>query len=129
MGPDGVNDKGFVSAAGAAAEGAILLAPGTPTSKAQGADKFLTDYKGAFGQDAGLYSLESFDAANAELESISKGNTTRKAINDYLNNTVDYKGISVELKFDSKGELASKVTIWASKVTGGQIVADAPVTT
>jgi branched-chain amino acid transport system substrate-binding protein len=127
MGPDGVNDKGFVTAAGAAAEGAILLAPGTPTSKAQGADKFLTDYKAAFGQDAGLYSLESFDAGNAELEAITKGNVTRKAINDYMNNTLDYKGISVELKFDSKGELATKATIWASKVQGGQIVPDAPI--
>jgi branched-chain amino acid transport system substrate-binding protein len=127
MGPDGVNDKGFVTAAGAAADGAVLLAPGTPTSKANGADKFLSDYKAAFGQDAGLYSLESFDAGNALLEAISKGNTTRKAINDYLNNTVDYKGLSVELKFDSKGELATKATIWASKVSGGQIVPDAPI--
>src|SRR6516165_2188030 len=36
MGPDGVEDPGFVKAAGAAAEGAILLAPGTPSDKLPG---------------------------------------------------------------------------------------------
>lgn len=126
VGPDGVNDKGFVSAAGAAAEGAVLLAPGTPPEKIQGGDQFRSDYKALNGQDVGLYSVEAYDATNAELDCISKGNTTREKLNTCLG-SIDYKGLSVELKFDDKGELASTVTIWASKVKGGAIVADAPI--
>jgi branched-chain amino acid transport system substrate-binding protein len=119
--PDGSNDKGFVSAAGNAAEGAILLAPAAPIAQVQGGDKFQSDYKAAIGSDIGLYSVEAYDAANAELEAIKNGSTTRKAINDYLNTKLDYKGLSKTLKFDDKGELAGAVTIYAYQVKSGVI--------
>jgi hypothetical protein len=48
-------------------------------------------------------------------------------MNTFLS-TVDYKGLSVEVKFASgTNELASKVTIWASKVTNGAITSLAPI--
>jgi branched-chain amino acid transport system substrate-binding protein len=125
MGPDGVEDPGFVKAAGAAAEGAILLAPGTPADKLPAS--FTTAYKTVNGQAPGLYSVEGYDAANAILAGIKAGDTTRASMQTYLA-TVDYKGLAVEVKFDpTTHELASKVTIWASKVTGGQIVSAAPI--
>src|SRR3984893_1878925 len=125
MGPDGVEDQKFVTAAGAAAEGAILLAPGTPADKLP-AD-FASAYKTLNGQDPGLYSVEGYDAANAIRQAIKSGATTRTAMETFLS-TVDYKGLSVEVKFaPGTNELASKVTIWASKVTGGKIVSAAPI--
>ncbi|MFI5040548.1 MAG: branched-chain amino acid ABC transporter substrate-binding protein [Acidimicrobiales bacterium] len=125
MGPDGVEDPGFVKAAGAAAEGAILLAPGTPPDKLT--PDFATAYKALNGQVPGLYSVEGYDASNAVLQGIKAGNTTRAAMNTFLS-TVDYKGLSVEVKFAAgTNELASKVTIWASKVTGGVITSLAPI--
>ncbi len=125
MGPDGVEDPGFVKAAGAAAEGAILLAPGTPPDKLT--SDFTTAYKTVNGQAPGLYSVEGYDAANAILQGIKAGNTARTSMETFLG-TVDYKGLSVEVKFASgTNELASKVTIWASKVTNGQIVSLAPI--
>jgi branched-chain amino acid transport system substrate-binding protein len=125
MGPDGVEDPGFVKAAGAAAEGAILLAPGTPPDKLP--SDFSTAYKALNGQVPGLYSVEGYDAANAVLSGIKAGNTTRASMNTFLS-TVDYKGLSVEVKFASgTNELASKVTIWASKVTNGAIASLAPI--
>jgi len=127
VGPDGVNDKGFVSAAGAAAEGAILLAPAAPIDKVQGGAEFQSAYKAAFGQDVGLYSVEAYDAANAFLEAIGKGNTTRQKINDYLNTTLNYQGLSKTLKFDSTGELEGQVTVYAYKVQSGVINGLAPI--
>jgi branched-chain amino acid transport system substrate-binding protein len=125
MGPDGVEDPGFVKAAGAAAEGAILLAPGTPADKLPAS--FTSAYKALNGQAPGLYSVEGYDAANAILAGIKAGDTTRASMETYLG-SVDYKGLAVEIKFASgTNELASKVTIWASTVTNGTIVSKAPI--
>jgi len=125
MGPDGVEDPGFVKAAGADAEGSILLAPGTPADKIPAS--FTSAYQSLNGQAPGLYSVEAFDAANAVLQGIKAGDTTRAAMETYLA-TVDYKGLAVEVKFDpSNSELASQVTIWASQVKNGQIVSLAPI--
>ncbi len=123
VGPDGTEDPGFVTAAGAsAANGAILTAPAAPINQVNGGAAFQTAYKAAFGQDVGLYSVEAYDAANALLKAISLGKTTRSAINDYLNNGLDYQGLSKTLKFDSTGELAGTVTIYAYTVQNGTIV-------
>jgi len=125
MGPDGVEDPGFVKAAGAAAEGAILLAPGTPADKLPAS--FASAYQALNGQAPALYSVEAYDATNAILAGIKAGDTTRAAMQTYLNG-VDYKGLTVEVKFQaSNHELGSAVTIWASTVTGGQIVSKAPI--
>jgi len=125
MGPDGVEDPGFVKAAGADAEGSILLAPGTPADKIPAS--FTSAYQTLVGQAPGLYSVEAFDAANAVLQGIKAGDTTRASLETFLS-TVDYKGLAVEVKFDpSNNELASQVTIWASQVKNGQIVSLAPI--
>jgi branched-chain amino acid transport system substrate-binding protein len=125
MGPDGVEDPGFVKAAGAAAEGAILLAPGTPADKLP--SSFLSAYKALNGQAPGLYSVEAYDATNAILKGIKAGDTTRSSMENYLNG-VDYKGLTVEVKFNpSNHESGAPVTIWASKVVNGQIVSNAPI--
>jgi branched-chain amino acid transport system substrate-binding protein len=125
MGPDGVEDPGFIKAAGADAEGAILLAPGTPADKIP--SDFASAYKALNGQAPALYSVESYDATNALLQGIKAGNTTRASMNTFLS-TVDYKGLSVEVKFASgTNELASQVTIWASTVKNGSIVSLSPI--
>jgi len=129
VGPDGVNDKGFVTAAGAAAsEGAILLAPAAPIEKVEGGADFQQRYKKAFNVDTGLYSVEAFDAANAYLDAISHGAVKRADINDYLNSKLDFKGLSKTLKFDDKGELSGGVTVYAYKVQTGTIVGLEPIT-
>ena len=125
MGPDGVEDPGFIKAAGAAAEGAILLAPGTPSDKLPGS--FPSAYQSLNGQAPGLYAVENFDGTNAVLAGIKAGHNTRDSMQSYLNG-VDYKGLAVEVKFNpTDHELASKVTIWASQVKNGQIVSLAAI--
>jgi branched-chain amino acid transport system substrate-binding protein len=125
MGPDGVEDPKFVSAAGAAAEGAILLAPGTPADKLP--SSFASAYKALNGADPGLYSVEAYDATNAILNGIKAGDTTRASMESYLNG-VDYKGLMVEVKFNpTNHESGAAVIIWASKVVNGTIVSNAPI--
>jgi branched-chain amino acid transport system substrate-binding protein len=89
---DGVNDPGFIKAAGnAAALGSVMTCPCAPASKAGGT--FDADYKAAWGVDAGTYSDVAYDAANMFLQGIAAGNTTTSKLNTYLS-TVDYKGVA-----------------------------------
>jgi branched-chain amino acid transport system substrate-binding protein len=125
VGPDGTEDPGFVTAAGADADGTILLAPGTPMDKL--AAPFVGAYEALNGQPPGLYSVEAFDATNAVLQGIRAGDTTRGSMETFLS-TVDYKGLAVDVQFaPPANELGSAVTIWASKVVNGQIVSLIPI--
>jgi ABC-type branched-subunit amino acid transport system substrate-binding protein len=105
---DGSLDPGLVSGAGPAnAEGALVGCPckipdptGNSDPKVQ---KFVDDYKAKFNADPAIYALEGYDAANAFLEAIKANNTTSDGINNYLK-TIDYQGLSKEIKFQSNGE-------------------------
>jgi branched-chain amino acid transport system substrate-binding protein len=120
IGPDGVNDPGFVSAAGTAGEGAILTAPSAPAEVVEGATEFAAEYKRRFNEDVGLYALEAYDAAKMYLQCIEEGNTTREKIESCIDG-IEYKGLTKTYKFASNGELDGKVTIYAYKVEGGKI--------
>lgn len=125
--PDGVLDKGYVEAAGAtSADGTIITCPCAPLDQISGGAEFKAAYTKAFDEEPGTYSPEAFDAANVLLKAIEEGKTTREAINDYLNNELDYQGITKQLKFDAKGEIA-EVTVYAYKVQDGKIEPVGPV--
>jgi branched-chain amino acid transport system substrate-binding protein len=121
---DGAKDPGLVEAAGGdTAEGAIVTCPCAPIEDIEGGEEFAAAYAEAFdGAEAGTYSAEAYDSANAFLEAIKAGNTDRESINTYLNEELDFAGITKTLSFDEKGEVA-EVTIYAYKVEGGEIVA------
>ena len=58
------------------------------------------------GVSSGVYSVESFDAANIFLEGIKAGKTTRAAMLKWVN---AYSGKSVSgntIKFDSNGDIS-----------------------
>jgi branched-chain amino acid transport system substrate-binding protein len=104
---DGSLDPGLVSGAGAAnAEGALVACPckiPDPSVTDPKLAKFVTDYKAKFNADPAIYALEGYDAANTFLEAIKAGKTDSVAINDFLK-TVDYQGLSKEVKFEPSGE-------------------------
>jgi len=120
---DGVNDKGYIEAAGnEAAEGTILTCPCAPPSAAKGT--FTADYKTRWKVEAGTYSDVAFDAANMFLKGIGEGNTTPEKLNEYINK-INYQGIANTYKFTDVGELdPSLLIVWAFKVTGGKVVPD-----
>ena len=125
--PDGSLDPQFVTGAGEdAAEGAILTAPSAPTTGVEGADDVLAAYEEAFNTEAGLYSLEAYDAANIFLECIKEGNVTREDIETCVDG-IEFDGLTKSYKFDDKGELSGNVAIFAYTVKGGEIEGIGPI--
>ncbi len=102
-GGDGVFNQEFPKLAGAAAEGARITGVG---GLAGISPKLEADFKKQMGVSSGVYSVESFDAANILLEGIKKGNTTRAKMLKWVK---AYKGKSVsgnKIVFDKNGDIS-----------------------
>jgi branched-chain amino acid transport system substrate-binding protein len=99
---DGTLDNQFVKLARKAAEGVLLTAPAIPFETAS--PKLAAEMVKA-GWTPGVYTTESYDAANFFLEAIKAGNTDRASINKYVS-TKSSKGLSKVLKFDAQGEVS-----------------------
>jgi branched-chain amino acid transport system substrate-binding protein len=120
---DGTLDQKFIDGAGAAAEGAYLsctcvLATASTDATVQ---KFINDYKSAWGADPATYSAEGFDAATAFIKAVQAGKTTGPDINSYLA-TEDFQGVSKHIKWSSNGELSGG-SVYIHKVENGKIIA------
>jgi branched-chain amino acid transport system substrate-binding protein len=98
-GGDGVFNQEFPKLAGAAAEGSKV----TGVGGLAGVDaKMEADFK----KKIGVYSVESFDAANILLSGIKAGKTTRVKMLAYVK---AYKGKSISgntIKFDANGDIS-----------------------
>ena len=99
---DGVLDAQFIKLARKAAEGVLLSAPAIPMETAS--PKLAAEMVKA-GWKPGVYTTESYDAANFFLDAIKAGNKTRQTIERYVS-TKSHKGLSKTLKFDEKGEVS-----------------------
>jgi branched-chain amino acid transport system substrate-binding protein len=120
---DGSADAQIIALAGAASEGAFLGCPcqfASTASPDEATKKFAEDYKAAYGKDPAEYSAEGYDATNAFLMAIDAGKTTSSDINDYLK-TIDFKGVSKQIKFADTGELEAKL-VFMHEVKDGKIV-------
>jgi branched-chain amino acid transport system substrate-binding protein len=102
-GGDGVFNQEFPKLAGAAAEGSKV----TGVGGLAGVDaKMEADFKKKMGVSSGVYSVESYDAANILLSGIKAGKTTRVKMLAYVK---AYKGKSVSgntIKFDKNGDIS-----------------------
>ena len=102
-GGDGVFNQEFPKLAGAAAEGSKV----TGVGGLAGVDaKMEADFKKKMGVSSGVYSVESFDAANILLSGIKAGKTTRVTMLAYVK---AYKGKSISgntIKFDANGDIS-----------------------
>jgi branched-chain amino acid transport system substrate-binding protein len=102
-GGDGVFNQEFPKLAGAAAEGSKV----TGVGGLAGVDaKMEADFKKKMGVSSGVYSVESFDAANILLAGIKAGKTTRVKMLAYVK---AYKGKSISgntIKFDANGDIS-----------------------
>jgi branched-chain amino acid transport system substrate-binding protein len=99
---DGTLDAQFVKLARKAAEGVLLSAPAIPMETAS--PKLAAEMVKA-GWTPGVYTTESYDAANFFLEAIKAGNNDRASIEKYIS-TKSSKGLSKILKFDADGEVS-----------------------
>jgi branched-chain amino acid transport system substrate-binding protein len=123
MSDDGTNDPKFISLAGAASEGWQFTCPclSAQASTDPATVKFVSDYTALAKQPPGTYSPEGYDTTNtiiAVMKSIGK-DVTRAKVVDGLR-TVDYKGLSKEIKFQPNGEVTEK-GIYVYEVKGGKI--------
>ena len=102
-GGDGVFNQEFPKLAGAAAEGSKV----TGVGGLAGVDKKMeADFVKKMGVSSGVYSVESFDAANILLSGIKAGKTTRVKMLAYVK---AYKGKSISgntIKFDKNGDIS-----------------------
>jgi branched-chain amino acid transport system substrate-binding protein len=120
MSGDGSEDPAFVKAAGAAAaNGAILSAPAGPAP----AD-FNTKYKAVNNVDAGLYSTQSYDAANIFLAALEDGASSAEDINTFIG-SYSGDGVSGPIAFDDKGDIKES-KIYAYFVKDGKLDVENP---
>lgn len=108
---DGAVNQELINAAGKeAAEGAVLGCPCLIpfNSEMPELKEFSDKYKAKFGSDPLIYATEGYDAATAILKAIEAGNTTGEKINEFLA-TVDFKGVSKQIKFGPNGDIAANV--------------------
>ena len=99
---DGTLDNQFIKLARKAAEGVLLSAPAIPMETAS--PKLAAEMVKA-GWTPGVYTTESYDAANFFLDAIKAGNNDRASIEKYIS-TKSHKGLSKVLKFDADGEVS-----------------------
>lgn len=115
MSDDGAKDPNFVKLAGAsAAEGTYFTCPCADPSKAA---SFFTAYKAAFNQDAGTYSAEAYDVANAIISAMNTlgTNITRQSVATAVA-AVNYTGVTKTVSFGSNHELkTTAVYLYAVK--------------
>jgi len=120
---DGSLDKGFITAAGDAAEGSILTCPCSfATEDAGGAlGDFAKAYKDINDSDPGTYSAEAFDAANILLAGIKDGNTDRAKLLDYVEGLKEVPdAISKKVTFVDNGNIEAQ-GIFIFEVKDGKI--------
>lgn len=128
MSDDGSNDPHYISIAGTTvANGTLFTCPCTDASGDPALASFQTAYQKAFNMAPGTYSAEAFDAANAIISVLKQigAHVTRGAVVSKLK-TVDYHGLTKEIKFASNGQVATNA-IFIYKVVGGKITFVGPV--
>ncbi|MEW2083546.1 bifunctional serine/threonine-protein kinase/ABC transporter substrate-binding protein [Streptomyces sp. NPDC005283] len=120
----GVLDARFLSAAGDAADGWVIVAPVMDATVAPGAKAFTAAYRKRFGAEPERYAVETYDVAQLavkSLGSLTAGLRTRQNLTTALRSAT-YKGITRNFAFDkTTGALVidgSGVYLW--KVDGGR---------
>jgi len=102
-GGDGVFNQEFPKLAGASAEGSRVTGVGGLAGISEALE---ADYKKQMGASSGVYSVESYDAANLLLAGIKAGKTTRAAMLKFVK---AYNGKSITgntIKFDKNGDIS-----------------------
>lgn len=123
MSGDGSNDDEYITQATAAvAEGVYLTCPCTDPNVDPKSKTFVDAYQKAFNKAPGTYSAEAFDAANTIIEAMKAAgdDLTREKVLEAVR-SIKYTGITKEIAFTDKGEVADNaVYMW--QVKGGKRV-------
>ncbi|HEX2064423.1 MAG TPA: branched-chain amino acid ABC transporter substrate-binding protein [Acidimicrobiales bacterium] len=108
---DGSLDPGFITAAGAAADGSLISCPCNLALETSSGElkQFYDSFKAAAGREPGLYSPEGYDAAKILIDAIKAGHDTRRELVNFLETEFTrYDGISKEIEFEPNGNLVRR---------------------
>lgn len=120
---DGALDPGFVQNAGSQGEGALISCPCKLATEDGEGDlgKFAKAYNAKHSKVPGTYSTEGYDAANILIEGISKGNTTREKLLEFVEGLDSYEGVSKDISFEDNGNVKA-TDVFVYEVKGGKLV-------
>jgi branched-chain amino acid transport system substrate-binding protein len=109
---NGSLDSTFTKNAGAAGYNWFFTCGCQDPTKAPQSAKFITDYKAMFNEDQSTYSAEAFDAANVFIsvmdQIVTSGGTPSRTTILAALPSVDYQGITAEIKFQPNGEVVAQ---------------------
>jgi branched-chain amino acid transport system substrate-binding protein len=126
MGPDGIYEDAFITAAGDAAEGTYLTFGGTTADQYTGAAATWRDAFSGKGNKIEVYTIYGYEAAKVTLAAIEKaskaGASDAKALRagtrDALAATKDYVGVLGTWSFDENGDTTNKLFSGTQVVDG-----------
>jgi len=122
MGPDGIDEKAFIDAAGAdIAEGTYATIGGTPLEKlpAKG-KKFYDDYQAKYNSKPEPYAIYGYEAASVAIATLGKVcKKDRAAITDAMIATKDFEGVLGTWSFDANGD-TSLISMVGNQVQKGE---------
>jgi branched-chain amino acid transport system substrate-binding protein len=120
-GGDGDKDVKYIELAGKDAEGAFFTCPCLDATVDPNSKSFADAYKAKFGVEVGTYSPEAYDATNAIIAAIkSVGKNATRAQVAAAVASIDYKGLTKEIKFTPAGEVEGSI-IFVYQVKDGKI--------
>jgi branched-chain amino acid transport system substrate-binding protein len=112
VGGDGIKDATFTGTAGKAGDGTISVCPcvspadlAASAGNVAGIQKLITDYKGKFGEDPGIYAAEGWDVAQIFISAFKAGKTDRESITQYIRGLQGFAGLAKSYSWQPDGEL------------------------
>jgi len=104
----GLDVTAFIAEAGGAnaAQGTVVGSGGSDPSFSASGRAFLAKWKSTYGSPPGLYAVEYFNAANAILNGIAAGKTSRSALNAYIGSE-HFQGPTGPVQFTAQGNIRS----------------------
>lgn len=125
---DGISGTQFLTDAAPNAANSYFTVAGPYAQKLSTAQKFLTDYKAAYGSDAGAYSAQAYDAAGVIISAISRAiddaggsMPSRDQVTNEMAKTTNYHGVIGTFSLNAQGDTNLKIiTIYQWNPTTGK---------
>lgn len=121
MGPDGIYEEAFITAAGDAAEGVYVTFGGIPAEKLTGkAAEWYASYKAKYNGEPEVYAVYGYEAANVAMNALNQVCAKDRAkVLAAVTGTKDFSGILGTWSFDANGD-TSLTDMSGAQVKGGK---------
>jgi branched-chain amino acid transport system substrate-binding protein len=118
FGFDRMTQPAFLAAAGAAAEGIVVVATMNPDSSDPAWRSFRDRYRGRWSEEPDTYAAHAYDGMNLILRSIRSAGLNRARIRDGLFAIQKIDGVSGEIVFDTN--MSDVAHVWLAVVDHGR---------